>query len=62
MRLILVPGDQMTHELSAPCNAEPGDVVVMAKAKYARRYSKKIAFNFAAIAAELREVGLDRRR
>ncbi|MGR3197461.1 MAG: cryptochrome/photolyase family protein [Paracoccus sp. (in: a-proteobacteria)] len=62
MRLILVLGDQLTHDLSALQLAEPEDVVVMAEvmaeASYVRHHPKKIAFIFAAMrkfAAELRE-------
>ncbi|WP_265499865.1 cryptochrome/photolyase family protein [Paracoccus beibuensis] len=64
MRLILVLGDQLTHELSALRTANPGDVVVMAEvmaeASYVRHHPKKIAFIFAAMrkfAIELREAG-----
>ncbi|MFN3526307.1 MAG: cryptochrome/photolyase family protein [Paracoccus sp. (in: a-proteobacteria)] len=64
-RLILVLGDQLTHDLSALREAGPGDIIVMAEvmdeASYVRHHPKKIAFLFAAMrkfAAELQAKGL----
>ncbi|KPP85273.1 MAG: deoxyribodipyrimidine photolyase-related protein [Rhodobacteraceae bacterium HLUCCO07] len=64
MRLILVLGDQLSHDLSALREAGPGDVVVMAEvageAEYVPHHPKKIALIFAAMrhfADELRKLG-----
>ncbi len=66
MRLILVLGDQLSHDLTALRAAEPGDVVVMAEvadeAGYVQHHPKKIALVFSAMrhfAEELREAGRD---
>jgi deoxyribodipyrimidine photolyase-related protein len=64
--LILVLGDQLSHDLSSLKGASPDDVVliceVMEEAEYVRHHPKKIAFLFSAMrhfAAELQALGLD---
>ncbi|MFN3273981.1 MAG: cryptochrome/photolyase family protein [Paracoccus sp. (in: a-proteobacteria)] len=64
-RLILVLGDQLSHDIAALREAAPGDIIVMAEvmdeASYVRHHPKKIAFLFAAMrkfADELRAKGL----
>ncbi|WP_372674825.1 cryptochrome/photolyase family protein, partial [Aquicoccus sp.] len=66
VRLILVLGDQLSHDLSALQEAWPGDVVVMAEvadeAEYVPHHPKKLALIFAAMrhfADELRKLGRD---
>lgn len=63
-KLILILGDQLSHDLSALRAAEPGDIIVMAEvmaeASYVRHHPKKIALIFAAMrkfAAELTDRG-----
>ncbi|MDM7458097.1 MAG: cryptochrome/photolyase family protein [Paracoccus sp. (in: a-proteobacteria)] len=64
-RLILVLGDQLSHDIAALREAEPDDIVIMAEvmdeASYVRHHPKKIAFLFASMrkfAAELQDKGL----
>ncbi|MBW7057911.1 cryptochrome/photolyase family protein [Paracoccus bogoriensis] len=65
-RLILVLGDQLSHDIAALREVQTGDVVLMAEvmdeASYVRHHPQKIAFIFAAMrkfAGELRARGLE---